>query len=57
MCRRCINEKYGLSLVPENCFYLHFQSICANCGELHNIVLDVDRPTRWQIRRKVKTKK
>lgn len=45
MCRRCINEEYGLELMQEDCYYLPFPDICPHCGQVRNIVGDI-RPVK-----------
>ena len=47
ICRRCLNEVYGLSLQPEDCRYENFcPSVCPRCGEVQNIVSRVSLPQR-----------
>ena len=40
ICRRCLNEKYKIHLVPEDCIY-EYRHICPRCEEVHNIVSDL----------------
>ena len=41
LCRKCINEKYGADLLPEDCKYFTFPAVCPMCGKVNNIVVDV----------------
>ena len=45
-CRRCINMKYGLELMPYDCIYQHFPAVCPQCGEVRNIVADLPLKSR-----------
>ena len=55
-CRRCINQKYELQLEQEDCEYWSYPACCDCCGEVRNIVIDVDLFSRWKIWRLRKKK-
>lgn len=55
-CRRCINVKYGLDLIPPDCIYQHFPAICPQCGEVRNIVADLPFRSRVRIYFKLRKK-
>ena len=38
ICRRCLNTKYNVHLVPRDCKY-KLNGKCANCREVRNIVI------------------
>lgn len=39
ICRRCINEEYGVRLTSQDCVYdCHYPRKCPRCGEMRNIV-------------------
>lgn len=46
ICRQCLNQKYHMKLVPEDCRYFPYQYVCPCCGELRNIVVGF----RWGVR-------
>ena len=49
MCRRCINERYGLHLRTQDCCYFPYPEECRCCGNVRNIVADICRRSRWQL--------
>ena len=50
LCRDCLNRKYGIGLVPEDCRYFAYPTGCASCGKVKNIVVGIDFSKRMQIR-------
>lgn len=38
LCRRCLNEVYGVRLIPANCRYYRGLDECPRCGMVHHIV-------------------
>ena len=38
LCRRCINDRYDLNLMPSNCRYYSGVDVCPRCGGMHHIV-------------------
>ena len=39
ICRRCINEQYGVNLEPKDCRYVgEYPEVCACCGKVRNLV-------------------
>ena len=43
ICRRCINEQYGVDLKPKDCRYVGaYPDVCACCGKVRNLVGDVN---------------
>ena len=49
LCRKCINEKYGLDLESDDCYYQHYPYICTACGEVKNIVTDVSSAVKFKL--------
>ena len=49
LCRRCVNEAYGLTLRPEDCCYMPYPELCARCGQPRNIVEDIRPIRRWRL--------
>jgi hypothetical protein len=41
ICRKCINEMYGVHLVPGDLYYQHYPYECEQCGKMANIVTGV----------------
>lgn len=41
LCRKCINEKYGINLSQKDCIYHTFIQPCAECKEMRHIVVDL----------------
>lgn len=47
ICRRCLNEVYGLNLSPNDCLYTSYSpAVCPCCGEVNNIVNRVRKVQR-----------
>ena len=40
ICRRCLNKKYKVHLIPDDCIY-EYRYVCPRCREMHNIVSDL----------------
>ena len=52
-CRSCLNKRYGLHLVSDNCLYSMYPGECQYCGEVKNIVIGVSRRAALRIRLKL----
>lgn len=48
-CRSCINKEMHLNLQPQDCTYLRFQHVCKCCGEVKNIVREVNIRSRYKL--------
>ena len=48
-CRECVNEIYKLQLTREDCLYWIHPVACKRCGQLRNIVTDIEPLRRWKI--------
>ena len=48
ICRQCLNNRYGINLVPDECRYSTYSMPCPACGELHQI------PIRFSLRGRMK---
>ena len=48
-CRECVNERYELQLRREDCLYWIHPVTCIRCGQLRNIVMDIEPMRRWKI--------
>lgn len=49
LCRKCINEEYGLQLSRKDCLYWIYPATCRCCGQIKNIVADIAPFSRWKI--------
>lgn len=49
ICRRCINEKYQLNLLPEDCRYFDYPRLCPRCEQMRNMPEDVRFFHRWKL--------
>ena len=49
LCRRCINRQYGVNLKPRDCKYWAWQTPCAQCGNVHNIVVGLRFTGKWKM--------
>ncbi len=58
ICRRCINEEFGISLQPQDCLYymdnrngttIYLKRVCTRCGKISHMLHSV----RWSRRFKI----
>ncbi len=56
LCRKCLNEKYGSNLLPEDCQYFAFPELCPRCNKVNNIVVGIHPLKRWKLRFKKEKK-
>jgi hypothetical protein len=37
VCRQCLNQRYGTSLLPSDCRYSTYSMLCPGCNQMHQI--------------------
>lgn len=52
-CRSCLNSRYGLDLISDDCYYCMYPAECPYCGNVKNIVSGTGRRATLRIRLKL----